>query len=78
MLPGSIKATSMCHGCNSIRSASAMDSSAFFDAEYGPTNGRAGARPAIELMNTIRPPAVRIAGRKACVTASWPVTFTSS
>ena len=35
-------------------------------------------RPPIELMKTMRPRATRIAGSIAWVTATWPVTLTST
>ena len=77
IVPGSTIATWMPSGASSTRSESAIASSACFDIAYAPRNGSA-LLPAIEPTKTIRPFAARSAGRNACVTASWPTTFTSS
>ena len=77
MLAGSTIATATPHGLSSTRSESAIASSACFEAAYGPRNGSA-LLPPMEPMRTTRPRARRSAGRNACVTATWPTTFTSS
>src|SRR5918996_3948190 len=67
----------MPHWWSSIRSESDSASIANFDAAYAPSAGEA-TRPPTELMLTTRPRALRISGRNAWVTATWPTTFTSS
>jgi hypothetical protein len=50
---------------------------ALLDADIGPVKGGVNRVP-IEPTSTIRPPAWRSSGRSAWVTASCPVTLTSS
>ena len=76
--PGSIRTTSTPMWPTSRRSESLMPSSANFDAAYGPASGSA-MRPPMELTFTIRGRAPgAAAGRKAWVTATWPMTLISS
>ncbi len=77
MLPGSTTTTRMFQGASSWRSASARVVRALLDAARGPVNGGVNRVP-IEPTITIRPCARRSSGRKAWVTASCPVTLTSS
>src|SRR4051812_9142375 len=75
--PGWMTETAMPEDASSMRQESAIASSANLDALYGAVIGNA-TRPLSELMNTMRPRFARIWGRNACVTATWPMTFTSS
>ena len=77
MLAGSSNTTSMPHGANSCRNASAIDAIAALDEASGPPNGGVNRSP-IEPMITSRPLAWRSSGRNAWVTATWPTTLTSS
>ena len=67
----------MPHGRNSRRNASLNDSIAYLDMQYGASPG-AEKEPEFEPVVTARPRALRSSGRNAWVTATWPITFTSS
>ena len=77
MVAGSTSTTRIPHGASSWRSASPSAVSAALAASSGPANGGLNRTP-IVLTITMRPRARRSAGSMAWVTASWPVTFTSS
>jgi DNA-binding CsgD family transcriptional regulator len=77
MLAGSMSTTRTPHGASSWRNASPSAPSAALVASSGPANGGVKRTP-IVLTITMRPRARRSDGSMAWVTASWPVTFTSS
>ena len=77
MAPGSMIVTPTPWCFSSMRSASLTDSSAVFEAEIGLSIGTV-TRPLAAPIFTRVPPPCRSSGRKACVTAIWPMTLTSN